>query len=210
MKIQLHENFHPTEETWQKVEEAVENGLTSFTILSNGSIINSDNELKVWFGPVVGEVTEASATIVIETSCASESCFPLTCQLFAKNEDDQEEDPIQEMEKDVTSRRPHAFKFENLIPDTQYTVWFSTSPSPTMASFKTKKENMDNFRLIALSCDRYALCKSLTSRQIPFAKKYFNFSLLCLWIVNVESPNPIQILMQTVLNEGRVDSTDIE
>ena len=157
MKIQLHENFHPTEEIWQKVEEAVENGLTSFTILSNGSIINSDNEVKVGFGPVVGEVTESSATIVIETSCASESSFPLTCQLFVKNDDDQIEDPIQVMEKDVTSRRPHAFQFENLIPNTQYTVWFSTSPSPTMASFKTKKEDMESFRMIALSCDRYGL-----------------------------------------------------
>ena len=157
MKIQLHENFHPTEEIWQKVEEAVENGLTSFTILSNGSIINSDDEVKVGFGPVVGEVTESSATIVIETSCASESSFPLTCQLFVKNDDDQQEDPIQVMEKDVTSRRPHAFQFENLIPNTQYTVWFSTSPSPTMASFKTKKEDMDSFRMIALSCDRYGL-----------------------------------------------------
>ena len=157
MKIQLHENFHPTEEIWQKVEEAVENGLFSFTILSNGSIINSDNEVKVGFGPVVGEVTETSATIVIETSCASESEFPLTCQLFVKNDDDQIEDPIQVMEKDVTSRRPHAFQFENLIPNTQYTVWFSTSPSPTMASFKTKKEDMESFRMIALSCDRYEL-----------------------------------------------------
>ena len=159
MKIQLQDNFNPSEETWQKIEEAVENGLSSFTILSNGSIINSDNELKVWFGPVVGEVTESSANIVIETSCASESCFPLKCQLFAKNNDDNDDQdeyhPIQEMEQDVTSRRPHAFKFENLIPDTHYTVWFSTTPSPTMASFKTKKENFDNFRLIALSCDRY-------------------------------------------------------
>ena len=48
MKIQLQDNFNPSEETWQKIEEAVENGLTSFTILSNGSIINSDNELFVW------------------------------------------------------------------------------------------------------------------------------------------------------------------
>ena len=40
MKIQLQDNFNPSEETWQKIEEAVENGLTSFTILSNGSIID--------------------------------------------------------------------------------------------------------------------------------------------------------------------------
>ena len=88
---------------------------------------------------------------MIETSLESEKYYSLDCTLFFKFSDE----PLQVLTQNVMRRRPHSFNFENLIPNTEYNVWFSTSPNPTLASFKTKcDEDMDSFQLIALSCDR--------------------------------------------------------
>ena len=151
MQINLHDGFQLNEEIWHKVEEAAEKGWKSFTLLSNGTVINSVSELKVLFGPVVGEVTDKSVIILIEVDC-DKTCLNLECKLYEKGV----EDPVDVIEKEVTKRRPQSFSFDNLSPDTKYCAWFGTSPTPTFASFKTKKLEMDNFKMIALSCDKPA------------------------------------------------------
>ena len=152
MQIVLKGDFEPNEETWEKIADSHGNGIKSFTVLANGSVINASDEVQVLFGPVVGEVTETTAIILIETQCQSGECLNLECKLFDMSNDDP--DPVHVMEKEITNRRPQAFKFEDLEPNTNYQCWFSTSPSPSLATFKTKKHDMDRFRFIALSCDK--------------------------------------------------------
>ena len=151
MQINLHDGFQLNEEIWHKVEEAAEKGWKSFTLLSNGTVINSVSELKVLFGPVVGEVTDNSAIILIEVDC-DKTCLNLECKLYEKGV----EDPVDVIEKEVTKRRPQSFSFDNLSPDTKYYAWFGTSPAPTFAYFKTKRVDIDNFKMIVLSCDKPA------------------------------------------------------
>ena len=151
MQVIFRDDFQLTKETWKKVREASRNEWKSFTVLQSGSIINSANELKVLFGPVVGEVTETSANILIEIECEDPEFIYVECKLYNKDGD---QDPVKIIRQEITNRRPQSFMFNKLSPDTKYVAWFSTSPAPAFASFKTKNPELDTFKLLALSCDK--------------------------------------------------------
>ena len=107
-------------------------------------------------GPVIGEVTQSNAVIVIEVEFKHEESPILQCQLFLKEE---LSDPIEVLDIEVTNRRPHSFVFENLSPNTWYQAIFtSVQGPPAIATFKTKvaDEEMNTFKILALSCDRHS------------------------------------------------------
>lgn len=151
MKVHVDFDFEPNEEAWKAAEEAVNDGCKNFTILKNGQLVEANQEIKILFGPVVGNVTSTTAIVIIEAS--SKECNEIQCQLFAN---DQEEEPVALLHKDLGCQKPQAFVFQDLVPDTTYTAIFTNILSPTTkATFKTKKEeDMKTFKLIALSCDR--------------------------------------------------------
>ena len=126
-------------------------------------------------GPVIGEVTQSNAVIVIEVEFKHEESPILQCQLFLKEE---LSDPIEVLDIEVTNRRPHSFVFENLTPNTWYQAIFtSVQGPPAIATFKTKiaDEEMETFKILALSCDRHS--------RLLMGKIYVNQILVitCLW-----------------------------
>ena len=154
MQIVLFDGFDSNGKIWDRVKKASSIGSKSFTLLSNGAVINASDEVKVSYGPVVGEVTETSAIVVIETFSESGKTMNLECRLFDKSKNSPK--PVQVLEKANITKTPQSFAFTKLTPNTKYECWFSTCPSPTLASFKTKKKDMEKFRFIALSCDKPA------------------------------------------------------
>ena len=100
---------------------------------------------------MIGEVTETSAIILVEVDSKSPEGI-LTCHLYESSEEMTE--PVQVLEKDLIIRRPMTFSFEDLSPGTSYTAVIVGTLGMSSAKFKTKAENSDSFKLIALSCDR--------------------------------------------------------
>ena len=144
LKVNLSEDFQVQDETIGQIEEGLNSGWKSFTILSNGDIFRSDSLMKVALGPVIGEVTKSSANIVIEVKVQESNV--LQCQLF------KEDETIEVKEEKMTDSRPHSFLFEDLDPDTWYRAIFPSIQC--IANFKTKPSEIQTFKLIALSCDK--------------------------------------------------------
>merc|ERR1719400_2239213 len=97
----------------QKIEQAIGLGWKNFSILPNGEVVNADIHMKVTLGPVIGEVTQSSAVILVEVEFKDAENPTLQCQLFAKDEPNE---PIQVQDLDVTNKRPISFVFEDLTP----------------------------------------------------------------------------------------------
>lgn len=70
MKVNLSSDFQINDDIPAAVDEAFKSGLKNFTILNNGFIVPSDKKLS--FGPVIGEVTNTTACIVIEIKFPTE------------------------------------------------------------------------------------------------------------------------------------------
>jgi hypothetical protein len=79
--------------------------------------------MKVTLGPVIGEVTQSSAVILVEVEFKDAENPTLQCQLFAK---DEPSEPIQVQDLEVTNKRPISFVFEDLTPNTWYQVIFTS------------------------------------------------------------------------------------
>ena len=151
LKVKVSNGFQIKEDIPAKIDEALQDGLQNFTILSDGSIVPVNKKLT--FGPVIGEVTSTSACIVIEVKFYEHVEGILHCQLFAQ--DDMENGQLMEQTKEIRTGRPIAFVFEDLSPDTAYVAMFPAVGEDVMATFKTKKEeDLESFKLIALSCDK--------------------------------------------------------
>ena len=105
-------------------------------------------------GPVIGDVTQTSAIIVIEDKCKGQKNPILRCQLFKKKDPSK---PVQIQDLETTHGRPKSFVFKDLTPNTRYQAVFTSFLDTTVvASFKTKKsyEEMEKFKLLAISCDK--------------------------------------------------------
>ena len=196
MQIVLFDGFDSNGKIWDKVQKATSIGSKSFTLLSNGAVINASDEVKVSYGPVVGEVTETSAIVLIETFSESGKTMNLECRLFDKSKNSPK--PVKIIEKTNVTKTPQSFAFTKLTPDTKYECWFSTSPSPTLASFKTKKKDMEKFRFIALSCDKPA--RLLMGKVLALIGKLYGNSSLCF----LGQLNPWKSIHK-VVKTGRID-----
>lgn len=151
LKVKITSNFEVSDDVLQLVEETIGKGCKEFAVLSDGQLIENDQRLKVSLGPVVGEVTATSAVVVLEVECRDKNEFKevVSCQLY-KKDDKSEVLDVQEIE--MTSKRPFAFVFDGLEAETPYEAVFL--PIASVATFKTKRQNVESFRLIALSCDK--------------------------------------------------------
>ena len=155
LKVKVSNNFQIANNEADipaKIDEALQDGLTNFSILADGSIVPINKKLTL--GPVIGEVTSTSACIVIEVKFHAESEASLSCKLFAQDQLDDGQ-VLMELSQDIHSGRPTSFVFEDLAPDTAYVAIFPALDE-AIATFKTKKdeEHMESFKLIALSCDK--------------------------------------------------------
>ena len=155
LKVKVSNNFQIANneaDISAKIDEALHDGLTNFSILADGSIVPINKKLTL--GPVIGEVTSTSACIVIEVKFHAESEASLSCKLFAQDQLDDGQ-VLMELSQDIHSGRPTSFVFEDLAPDTAYVAIFPALDE-AIATFKTKKdeEHMESFKLIALSCDK--------------------------------------------------------
>ena len=150
LKVKMSSAFQIKEDTPAKIDEALNDGLQNFTILSDGSVVPVNK--KSTFGPVVGEVTSTTACIVIEVKFDEHVEGILQCRLFAQ--DEMEKGHLMEQTQEVRTGHPVSFVFEDLSPDTAYVAMFPAVGEDVMATFKTKKEDLKTFKLIALSCDK--------------------------------------------------------
>ena len=127
----------------------------------------------------MGEVTSSSAIILLEVKFSNDTGsetqrrrVTIKCELFKKGETEPFTDTL---EKEFPSRSPQVriqwrrclliitsysktFHFVDLDPDTEYVAIFhginSEEAGKVFALFKTKKEEIDQFTILALSCDR--------------------------------------------------------
>jgi len=110
-------------------------------------------------GPVVGEVTSTTAIILLEVAFPRCSRVDVTCDLYKKGS----KELVHQQTVSLPYKSPKVFVFQDdfaLEPDTEYVAVFNgicrENAAKTFAKFKTKPEPEDikNFRIIALSCDR--------------------------------------------------------
>jgi len=156
LKVIVDKKFDLNDDVPGKIEQAIGLGWKNFSILPNGEVVNADIHMKVTLGPVIGEVTQTSAIILVEVEFKDAENPTLQCQLFAK---DEPSEPIQVQDLEVTNKRPISFVFEDLTPNTWYQAIFtSVQGPPAVANFKTKvpDDDMKTFKLLAVSCDRYS------------------------------------------------------
>ena len=66
LRVTVEDNFDQIENVPGQIEQALANGWKIFTILPNGELVNADTHMKASLGPIVGEVTNEIANIVIE------------------------------------------------------------------------------------------------------------------------------------------------
>ncbi len=154
LQVNVEGDFRIDGAHWQPLEEALEQGAKRFTLLPSGEVVLHEHETRLLLGPVVGEVTESSAVIMIEADSDLDQDATLACHLYEDNGEAVEAVAIQE--KDLVVRKPMTFLFEDLVPGTAYKAVFVglLGGTSTTSRFKTKPEVIDSFKLLAFSCDR--------------------------------------------------------
>ena len=110
-------------------------------------------------GPVMGEVTHNKAVILLEVKSDIRSRMEVSCDLYKKGDFTRQFRQTLKM----ATRSPTAFVFHeetetSLEPDTEYVAVFNGlnvyQAGRAFALFKTKPETINQFRIIAFSCDR--------------------------------------------------------
>ncbi|XP_023319733.1 uncharacterized protein LOC111694908 [Eurytemora carolleeae] len=125
-------------------------------ILVQGYPVNCVDGVELGVGPIVGEVTENSAIIMIEVKNSKSASNLVTCDVYRKGE----RTVYCNVEKSCPFTTPTAFLIQDLEANTEYTVVFNglddCCAKNAYALFKTKQpyKNMKTFKIIALSCDR--------------------------------------------------------
>ncbi|HMF56269.1 MAG TPA: alkaline phosphatase D family protein, partial [Pyrinomonadaceae bacterium] len=99
---------------------------------------------KITVGPVIGKVTDSTARVLAEADDYSQ----VTCELR-----DSGGHSLQQT-KNLRRNRPSIFSFENLLPETDYTVAFHGADCDLEGRFRTFSANPSTMNLLALSCNR--------------------------------------------------------
>lgn len=150
-----------------KVQRALRRGSTKIHII-HGYVVDTNSDVRILTGPVIGEVTTNSAFILLEVQ-GPEKFTPVTCKLYKDPEHDQ---PVAEESLELKAKRPSVFQLQDLEPNTRYTAVFNGvckyNATHRMAHFKTKSEHIEQFRILALSCDRPS--RLLMGQQDPWMK----------------------------------------
>ena len=152
-----------------RVREALERGTKKVDII-NGYNVETDSNVDILTGPICGEITATTAIILLEVIGKNmESNIPIVAKLYKEGD---EAEAVNIIEKEAKSKRPFSIKFENLEPQTGYTVTFNGvrryCALNGMATFKTKPEYPTKFHFYALSCDRTR--RLLLGQRNPWVK----------------------------------------
>jgi len=125
-------------------------------VLVLGYPVNCVEGVELSIGPVVGEVTDSTAILLVEVRNNKARSADITCHVYKKGE--REEHSC--LTKACLFTTPAAFVLEGLDSNTEYVAVFDglekAAATRCFALFKTKEdyEDMKNFKIIALSCDR--------------------------------------------------------
>ena len=128
-------------------------------INSSGYPVTCEEDVSLCVGPVMGEVTQSKAVILLEVKSDLRARMEITCELYKKGTST----VLSKQTIIFSSRSPRAFVFQEetetgLEADTEYVAVFhglNVVDAPrAFALFKTKPETIKNFRIIAFSCDR--------------------------------------------------------
>ena len=150
-----------------RVKEALSRGSKKVNII-NGFSVDTDSNVNVLTGPILGEITAKSAVVLLEVY-GKQQRLPIVAKLYKEGD---ETEAVAIIEKEAKSKRPFAIKFDDLEPETRYTITFNGirkySACNGMATFKTKSEFPKTFHFYALSCDRNR--RLLLGQQNPWLK----------------------------------------
>lgn len=154
----------------ERLQEALSRGNKKVHLI-NGHEIETNGQVRLLTGPIVGKVTETTAVIMIEIIGGPEDkILPVECFLF-----DITSDPnslaVMSLKKDVRIKQPTVFHFDDLNPNTRYRAIFAGlckfHATNRMAEFRTESsETLSSFRLMAVSCDRPS--RLLLGQQNPW------------------------------------------
>eukprot|EP01069_Polyplicarium_translucidae_P000252 Polyplicarium_translucidae@DN1144_c0_g1_i1.p1 len=130
--------------------------------------INDKSGPYVITGPVIGMVTENSARILIEMSHDAN----VKCTLTSKTGN------RLQLSKNFKAKRPAAFTFDDLEPETQYKVGFNTPvPGLVKVGFRTLPANWDIQQRAAniafVSCNKYKITRDEVSEGTDLWKDIF-------------------------------------
>jgi hypothetical protein len=152
-----------------RVREALAKGSRKVNII-NGFSVETDSNVDVLTGPILGEITAKSAVVLLEVH-GKEPRIPIVAKLYKEGD---EAEAVAIIEKEAKSKRPFAITFDDLEPETKYTVAFDGvrryCAENGMATFKTKAECPKTFHFYALSCDRTR--RLLLGQRNPWQKKH--------------------------------------
>lgn len=136
-----------------RVKEAISRGSKKVNII-NGFAVDTDSNVNVLTGPILGEITAKSAVVLLEVY-GKQQRLPIVAKLYKEGD---ETEAVAIIEKEAKSKRPFAIRFDDLQPETRYTITFNGirkyCSGNAMATFKTKCEFPKTFHFYALSCDR--------------------------------------------------------
>eukprot|EP00090_Calanus_glacialis_P022732 TRINITY_DN35023_c0_g1_i1.p1 TRINITY_DN35023_c0_g1~~TRINITY_DN35023_c0_g1_i1.p1 ORF type:complete len:558 (-),score=155.12 TRINITY_DN35023_c0_g1_i1:176-1849(-) len=129
--------------------------------LVQGYPVSCVDTVSLSLGPVIGEVTNTMAIILLEVKDPENNKVEITCDLYEKGTNVK----AQSLTVLMPFQSPKAFVFNDdsystLEPDTEYVAVFSglrkEDAGRTFALFKTKPnpEDIKTFKILALSCDR--------------------------------------------------------
>ena len=102
-----------------RIKEALNRGSKRINII-NGYVVDTNSMVNVSIGPVLGEVTTDKAILMLEVT-GEQDVFPVCAKLYKEQNKDE---PLQAIDKEMQDRRPAMFEFFGLEPETEYTGKF--------------------------------------------------------------------------------------
>ena len=102
-----------------RIREALNRGSKKINII-NGYVVDTNSMVKVSIGPVLGEVTTDKAILMLEVT-GEQDVVPVCAKLYKEQDKDE---PVQVIDKEMLGRRPTMFEFFGLEPETEYTGKF--------------------------------------------------------------------------------------
>jgi len=135
-------------------------GDTSKTLVQ-GYPVTCVDTVNLSVGPVMGEVTNTMAIIMLEVKDTQNNKVEITCDIYKKGSNTKEHSQTALL----PFQTPRSFVFSEdlgsaLEPDTEYVAVFNglkkEDAAKTFALFKTKPnpEDIETFKILAFSCDR--------------------------------------------------------
>ena len=103
-----------------RLKEALKKDTKKINII-NGYVVDTKSNVRMTVGPVLGEITDNYALMMIEV-VGEQNIIPICAKLYKGNE---KGEPITCLEKELKAKRATIFEFNDLEPNTEYTGKFN-------------------------------------------------------------------------------------